>query len=99
MSTAPSTSPITPHHTSSHLTLPVSTPPPPPRPSPPQVRIARETTQIFVPLAQKLGIEALEYELLRLSVQFLFPQQLLRVPYGLELLGHWARLFFWISKA
>ena len=57
------------------------------------MRIARETTQIFVPLAQKLGIEALEYELLRLSVQFLFPQQLLRVPYGLELLGHWARLF------
>jgi len=60
-----------------------------------QVRIARETTQIFVPLAQKLGIEALEYELLRLSVQFLFPQQLLRVPYGLELLGHWARLQCW----
>jgi len=59
-----------------------------------QVEIARETIEIFVPLARRLGIYTVEYELLRHSVSYLFPEQLLGL-FGLELLGHWARLQFW----
>ena len=59
-----------------------------------QVRIARETIEIFVPLARRLGIDALEYELLHHSVSYLFPEELLGL-FGLELLGHWARLRCW----
>eukprot|EP00965_Chrysotila_dentata_P240778 6203902-Pleurochrysis_carterae.AAC.1 len=59
-----------------------------------QVRIARETIEIFVPLARRLGISQLEYELLHHSVEYLFPQELLGL-FGLELLGHWARLQCW----
>lgn len=59
-----------------------------------QVRIARETIEIFVPLARRLGIDALEYELLQHSVSYLFPEELLGL-FGLELLGHWARLQCW----
>jgi len=59
-----------------------------------QVRIARETIQIFVPLARKLGIQALERELLQLAVQYLFPEEL-KGLFGLQLLGHWARLQCW----
>jgi len=59
-----------------------------------QVRIARETVEIFVPLARRLGIDELERELLNWSVHYLFPQELKGV-FGLELLGHWLRLQFW----
>jgi len=59
-----------------------------------QVRIARETIQIFVPLANRIGIDKLEYELLLLAVDYLFPQEL-KGLFGLELLGHWARVQFW----
>jgi len=59
-----------------------------------QVRIARETIEIFVPLARRIGISQLEYELLRLSVDYLFPQELIGT-FGWKLLGHWARLQFW----
>lgn len=59
-----------------------------------QVRIARETIEIFVPLAHRLGIDSLEYQLLNHSVHYLFPQELLGL-FGLELFGHWARLQCW----
>mmetsp|Transcript_17779 Transcript_17779/g.53653 ORF Transcript_17779/g.53653 Transcript_17779/m.53653 type:complete len:339 (-) Transcript_17779:224-1240(-) len=59
-----------------------------------QVRIARETIQIFVPLARKLGVETLERELVHLAVQYLFPKEL-KGLFGLQLLGHWARLQCW----
>jgi hypothetical protein len=59
-----------------------------------QVRIARETIQIFVPLARKLGVETLERELLHLAVQYLFPKEL-KGLFGFQLLGHWARLQCW----
>lgn len=59
-----------------------------------QVAIARETIEIFVPLARRVGIEQFEYELLSLSVDYLFPEEL-KGLFGLELLGHWARLQFW----
>lgn len=59
-----------------------------------QVRIARETVEIFVPLARRLGISELERELLHCSVHYLFPQEL-RGVFGFELLGHWLRLQFW----
>ena len=54
-----------------------------------QVAIARETLQIFVPLARRLGIETLERELTDISVEYIFPEELKGV-FGLELLGHWA---------
>merc|ERR1719197_337998 len=38
-----------------------------------QVRIARETVEIFVPLARRLGIYELERELLHRSIEYLFP--------------------------
>ena len=59
-----------------------------------QVAIARETLQIFVPLARRLGIETLERELTDISVEYIFPEELKGV-FGLELLGHWARIRFW----
>merc|ERR1711988_1689112 len=59
-----------------------------------QVRIARETVEIFVPLARRLGMSELERELLHCSVSYLFPQEL-RGVFGFELLGHWLRLQFW----
>merc|ERR1711988_827317 len=59
-----------------------------------QVRIARETVEIFVPLARRLGMSELERELLHCSVSYLFPQELKGV-FGFELLGHWLRLQFW----
>lgn len=59
-----------------------------------QVRIARETVQIFVPLARRVGVGEIERELLHWSIEYLFPQEL-KGLFGLELLGHWARLQFW----
>jgi len=59
-----------------------------------QVRIARETVEIFVPLARRLGIVELERELLQCCVHYLFPAELKGV-FGFELLGHWLRLQFW----
>jgi len=59
-----------------------------------QVRIARETVQIFVPLASRLGIYELERELLQVSIEYLFPREM-KGLFGLSLLGHMARLQFW----
>lgn len=56
-----------------------------------QVCIARETVEIFVPLARRLGIVELERELLHRSIEYLFPQELKGV-FGIELLGHMARM-------
>jgi len=59
-----------------------------------QVRIARETVQIFVPLANRLGIHELERELLQVSIEYLFPREV-KGLFGFTLLGHMARLQFW----